>query len=125
MLHEHSRWSFRLYLIGALILLVGLAGSAVLYVTADDETHGAVVYELGDGEAYTVTAAELKSYRHDLEHFGGKTAVLLDDFSRWFADLWTGRRLARTTAILTLVAASVCFRTAHRLSGGRAEGRER
>lgn len=120
---EHSPWPVRLYLIGALILLFGLAGSAVLYVTADDEARGAVRYELGEGEAYTVTAAELKSYRHDLEHFGGRTAVLLDDFSRWFAGLWQGRRLARTLAILSIIAAAVCFRMARRLSGAQGEDR--
>jgi hypothetical protein len=41
-------------------------------------------------------------YRDDLELYGGKTSVLLDDFARWFAGLWHGKSLAFTVACITI-----------------------
>lgn len=118
MRHQHSNLQIALYLIGGFILLAGLLGAAMVYLTAVEERSDVVGYEIADGEVYGVSASESKRYRHDLELFGGKAAVLADDFSRWFAGLWQGRRLAYTLAVLAIGLALGCFRAAHRLSRG-------
>lgn len=105
----------RLYAIGAAILLAGWIGAAVIYATAPDNDGDALGYEFVDGVAYPIPAYESKKYRHDLERFGGKAAIMADDLNRWFAGLWVGKHLAYTLATLATGAALVCFLTARRL----------
>lgn len=100
------------YLIGACILLAGLAASAVIYLNAGDDRGDAIGYEFSGGQTYVVTAQDSKAYRHDLERFGGKAAVFADDLNRWFASLWAGKRLACLLAALSVGVALVCFRVA-------------
>ena len=107
----------RLYLAGAAILLAGWVGAAAIYATAPDERSDALGYEFVDGVAYPILAYESKSYRHDLERFGGKAAIMADDFNRWFSGLWIGKRLAYTLATLSTGAALACFLTARRRPG--------
>jgi hypothetical protein len=102
--------SWRLYLTGALILLAGLLVAALIYFSAGEEEGDVLGYEIINGQAYAITTHDSKMYRHDLERFGGKAAILADDLNRWFAGLWTGRQLARTVAILALVLALCFFR---------------
>jgi hypothetical protein len=102
--------SWRLYLTGALILLSGLLAAAAIYFSAGDEEGDVLGYEIINGHAYAIATNDSKMYRHDLERFGGKAAILADDLNRWFAALWTGRQLARTVAILALVLALGFFR---------------
>ena len=85
------------YCLGAFILVAGLTGAALVYATATDDIAEA---------AYSSAS---KPYRHELERFGGKASVLVDDFSQWFAGLWHGKRLARTLAVLAIGIALVCF----------------
>jgi len=105
----------RLYLIGAAILLAGWLGAAAIYVNAGDERSDALGYEFVDGVAYPILAHESKRYRSDLERFGGKAAVMADDFNRWFSGVWVGKHLAYTLAVLATGAALVCVLTARRL----------
>ena len=105
----------RLYLIGTIILLAGWIGAAAIYATAADENSDALGYEFVDGVAYPIPAYESKKYRHDLERFGGKAAIMADDLNRWFAGLWVGRHLAYTLATLASGAALACFVAARRL----------
>ena len=106
-----------LTLIGAGILILGLLGAVAVYVTASDEDAEILAYEFVDGAAYPVLASESKSYRHDLERFGGKSAVLADDIQRWFGGLWHGKRLAYTLALVSVVIAFFCLRAARRRPG--------
>ena len=108
--------SLRLYLIGAVILIIGLAAAVVIDQTASDERSDVIRYEIIDGTAYPVLASESKSYRSDLERFGGKAAVFADDFNRWFAGLWMGKRLAYTVGVLSIGVALMFFRAAHNSS---------
>jgi hypothetical protein len=101
-----------LYLIGACILLAGLAGAAAIYVNASDDGADTIAYEFVGGQSYVVTAQDSKAYRHDLERFGGKAAVFADDLNRWFAGLCTGKPLACIVAAFSIVLALVCFRAA-------------
>lgn len=105
----------RLNLIGVAILLTGWLGAAAIYASAADENSDALGYEFVDGVAYPILAYESKSYRHDLERFGGKAAIMADDFNRWFAGLWVGKHLAYTLATLATGVALACFVTARRL----------
>lgn len=114
----------RLYLIGAAILLAGLLGAVAIYATASDERSDTLGYEIVDGVAYPIVAHDSKRYRHDLERFGGKAAVLADDFNRWFAGLWIGKGLANTVATLAAGVALGFFRAAQRLSGRRPRGQD-
>ena len=119
--------SIRLYLAGAVILLAGLLGAAAIYFTAGEESGDVLGYEIIDGKAYAITPSDSKMYRHDLERFGGKAAVLADDLNRWFAGLWTGTKLARTVAVLTIVLALGFFRagwlcSCQRLPGKNGDG---
>ena len=105
----------RLYLSGAAILLAGWLGAATIYANAGDESSDTLGYEFVNGVAYPILAYESKAYRHDLERFGGKAAIMADDFSRWLSGLWVGKRLAYTLATLATAAALACVLTARRL----------
>lgn len=107
-----------LYLAGALILIVGLITAALVYRSASEDMGDIDGYEIIDGVAYPVMLPDSKRYRHDLELFGGKAAVMADDFSRWFSGLWKGKRLALTLTVLSIGISLLCFRAARRLSAG-------
>jgi hypothetical protein len=93
----------RLYLMAALILLVGLAGSIVVYLTASNDPGNALGYMIIDGQAYPIMPQDSKMYRHDLQVYGGKYSVAADEFIRWFSGLWHGRTLAFTMTVITLL----------------------
>lgn len=104
-----------LYLTGAIILLVGLGGAALIYRMAADDSSRVTGYEIIDGNAYPVAPENSKMYIHDLEVFGGKSAVLADEFRLWFAGLWQGRSLAFTIACCTVLISLGFFLAAARL----------
>jgi hypothetical protein len=54
-------------------------------------------------------------YRRDLELYGGKAALLADDFSRWFVGLWHGKSLAFTVAGISIFISFAFFFAANRL----------
>jgi hypothetical protein len=91
----------RLYLISALILLIGLSSSLWLYLTAGN-AEIVFGYEIVGGKAYLITPENSKKYVHDLELMGGKAAVFADEFSRWFVGLWHGKSLAFIVACITI-----------------------
>ena len=99
----------RLYLVSALILVLGLCAAAVIYATTAGGSDGAVGYEVINGVAYPVAPADSKAYQRELERFGGKANVLAAEFTRWFAGLWQGRRLAFTVAFLSLLASLALY----------------
>ncbi len=83
----------RMYLIAAIILLTGLGSAAVIYMLAGNASENLLVINMGNS----------KKYIHDLELYGGKMNVLVDQFCRWFEGLWHGKSLASTIAVLTTV----------------------
>jgi hypothetical protein len=99
----------RLYLSSMLVLLLGLCAAAAIYLTARDDAHGAVGYEVINGVAYPVAPADSKAYQRELERFGGKANVLAAEITHWFADLWQGRRLAYSVAFLSLLASLALY----------------
>jgi hypothetical protein len=90
-------------LIAGLVLIVGLATAAAIYFTAEDEP------QLSSSYVIVVDPAMTKTYVRDLERFGGKAAVLFDEFNRWFAARWHGKALGVTIAWLSVGAATLLF----------------
>ncbi len=105
----------RLYLIAAIILLVGLGSAVSIYLTAEDASNNTLVNNYENS----------KIYRHDLELYGGKANVLADEFSRWFAGLWHGKSLAFTIACITVcISFGFFFVARHSQSGPKADARD-
>lgn len=88
----------RLFLISASILLLGLSSAVAIYLAADGKLDEGQSYEVAGGKIYPAMQERSKKYMHDLELYGGKAAVLADDFNRWFDGLWRGQMLAFTVA---------------------------
>jgi hypothetical protein len=95
----------RLNIITAIILVVGLSSSILIYLTAEKVSEDGLVYQFEHS----------KKYRHDLELIGGKANVLADDFYRWFVGLWHGKSLAFIVACLTIVISFGFFFVAYHL----------
>jgi len=91
-----------LYLITVMILLVGLGSAILIYLTAENDPGSIPGYEGIGGYVYPIKPEDSKTYRHDLELYGGKWNLLADDFTHWFAGLWHGKSLAFTVACTTL-----------------------
>ena len=102
-------------LLSAIILLVGLGTAIFIYQTADNDASGALGYQIIGGTVYPIMPENTKIYRHDLELYGGKAAVLADDFRRWFNGLWHGKSLASTVAVLSIIVSCTGFFTARHL----------
>jgi hypothetical protein len=90
------------YLYGFLILLLGLGSAAFLYQTGGKKADSVLGYEQGDEGAYPIEPGDSKKYQRDLELYGGKANVLLDEFRRWLIRLWPWKMLAIMTVIVTV-----------------------
>ena len=108
-----------LQLCGAAVLVLGLIGAAAIYVTAGDDPDSAIGYEVVNGVVSPVASGESKRYRHDLERYGGKMAVVTDEFATWFSTLWHGKSLAVTVALICVLLSATFFVLAHHLSAGQ------
>src|SRR6185369_6611410 len=82
----------RLYIIAAVILVVGLSSSTLIYLTASD---------VGTEDVFGDQINESKSYRRSLELYGGKANLLASEFMNWFTALWHGKSLGVTLACIT------------------------
>jgi len=105
----------RLYLIAAIILLVGLGSAVMIYLAVENDSGSVLGYEMVDGHAYPIRPDDSKMYKHDLELYGGKLNLLADEFTRWFAGLWYGKSLAFTVACITIFISSGFFFVAKHL----------
>ena len=117
---QNAHRRLRLYLLGVFILLAGLGAAAFVFFSADDEAAD----DAAGGGVYVISPRDSKRYRHDVELLGGKAAVLADDFNRWFAGLWQGRRLAWTLAVLAIGGALACFWLADHPAPGQSDDEE-
>ena len=104
-----------LNLISAIILLVGLGSAVLIYQRADNTPYGALGYEVVDGTIYPIMPENSKMYRHNLEVYGGKFNVIMDDFRRWFVGLWQGKSLAVIIACTTIIISFGFFYKANHL----------
>jgi hypothetical protein len=108
-----------LYLIATSILLLGLIGAATLYAMAGEGPDIPTGYEVANGVVYPVAPGDSKRYRHELERYGGKMAILTDAFGNWFSGLWHGRSLAYTIGVISVALSGVIFLVANQLDPGR------
>jgi len=88
----HTLFRTRLRRLTIAILAVGLGSAVAVYFAAGPEAEN----PLGD-------PMQSKMYLHDLELYGGKANVLAAEFREWFTELWIGRNLAYTIAVLTVL----------------------
>jgi len=102
MKREITNLKTRLYIIAAIILIVGLGSATLIYLTAENDLDSALGYESAGGYVYPIAPEDSKMYRHDLELYGGKANVLADELRRWFVGLWHGKALATTVACITI-----------------------
>jgi len=97
------------YYCAAAVLLIGLVSAVLVYVFATNDS---------DIDA-AAGIANARMYQHNLEVIGGKFAVYLDEFNRWFASLWHGRTLAYTIGVFAIAIAIACIRVGDLISRGR------
>ena len=93
----------RLFITALFIVVAGLSCGVTIYLLGDEPE--ATAYVIVGDTAYPVDPTTSKTYVRQLERFGGKTAVLFDDFNRWFTALWQGKRLGITIGALSVLAA--------------------
>ncbi|MBU4234258.1 MAG: hypothetical protein KKD99_02810 [Proteobacteria bacterium] len=93
-----------LNLISTIILLIGLGSSVLIYQSVGNDPYGLLDFE------------NSKLYRHNLEVYGGKFSVIMDDFRRWFLGLWHGKSLAFIIACSTIIISFGFFYAANHLS---------
>ncbi len=105
----------RLKLISAIILLVGLGSAISIYLTAENDSDSVLGYEVVGGDMYPITPENSKMYVHDLELYGGKAAVLANEFRYWFVGLWHGKSLAFTVACIAIFTSFGFFFVANHL----------
>ncbi|MDO9532171.1 MAG: hypothetical protein Q7O12_08565 [Deltaproteobacteria bacterium] len=98
----HQRTWFNL--IGTIILLVGLGSSVLIYQSVGNDPYGLLDFE------------NSKLYRHNLEVYGGKFSVIMDDFRRWFLGLGQGKSLAVIIACSTIIISFGIFYAANHRS---------
>lgn len=107
-----------LYLTSAVLLLIGLSSSIVIYRAAMNDSTSASSYEFIGGFVYPGEGGYTKKYVHDLQLYGGNAAVLADEFMRWFAGLWRGESLAYTVGFITVALSLVLFLIARSAPSG-------
>jgi hypothetical protein len=105
----------RLYFVTVIILLVGLGSAILIYLTAENDSDSALSYEAAGGNVYPTTPEDSKRYMHDLELYGGKANVLVNEFRSWFVGLWHGKSLAFTVACITIIVSLGFFFVARNL----------
>src|SRR5204863_5967783 len=93
----------RFQLAAVLVLLIGLGAAGAIYFNAEEEP------QLSTSYVIVMDPATTKTYVRELERFGGKAAVLFDEFNRWFADRWHGRALGVPIAWIAVAVAALLY----------------
>ena len=91
-----------LRLISGIVLVVGLGSAILIYWTTNNTPNGVLGYEEGGGSVYPIRPEDSRRYLRDMELYGGKANVLMDEFRRWFTGLWHGQSLAFTVGFITV-----------------------
>ena len=96
---QHSPLQIRLYVASAVILVMGLIGAPIIYVTAPAEDSAELIYGVKSNQQYLL----------ELQRIGGTAEVAMAAFHQWFDSLWHGKQLAYTVAFLCVVLAGACI----------------
>jgi len=86
----------RVRVVAFAILLAGLCVGMLIFRFVPEVEDASLGYTIAGNTISAFSLRETKRYRHDLEQFGGKAALMFDDFSNWFAGLWQGKALGKT-----------------------------
>ncbi len=113
---KSARLRTRLYLTSAVILLVGLVSAVLIYWTAMNDSTTDSAYETIGGFVYPSGGGYTKKYVHDLQLYGGKSAMLADEFMRWVTGLWHGKSLSFVVAGIAFVLSFGVFVVANNVS---------
>ncbi|OWT54224.1 hypothetical protein [Candidimonas nitroreducens] len=92
----------RFYVAGYVVLACGLLAAALVYTYAPADASYQLPYSRQDDA--------------QVERLGGRAAVWVLHFNRWFLGLWHGRQLAWTLAGLSLAIALLCLLAGRSLS---------
>lgn len=95
----------RLRLICVGLLAAGLCAALLIQLFVEDVPDDSLGYVVVNGTLYPLSTQDSKAYRREVERFGGKAALAFDDFNRWFAHLWQGKKLAKTVAWISVLLA--------------------
>ena len=106
---NNTRLRTRLYLASSAVLLAGIVSAVLIYVAAMNDSTGDSGYEVIGGFVYPAGGGYTKKYVHDLQLYGGKAAMLGDQFTRWFSGLWHGTSLSYTVAVIAFLLSFVVF----------------
>lgn len=104
-----------LSIISAVVLLFGLGSALWIYRTAENDASGVLGYEEEGGSVYPVMPEDSKKYLRDLELYGGKANVLMDELRRGFVGLWHGKLLAFTVGCISIFVSFGVFYAANHL----------
>jgi hypothetical protein len=111
-----------LQIISLIVLLAGLGLAVHIYRSADHVPRNVLGYEEGGGVVYPDMPDDSKKYLRDMELYGGKANVLMDQFRRWFIGVWHGKSLALIIAGMAVFLSVGIFYIANRLSDGNGKG---
>ena len=104
-----------LHLLSAIILVVGLGSALLIYRAAGNNPNGVLGYEEEGGSVYPIMPKDSKKYLRDLELYGGKENVLMDELRRGFVGLWHGKLLAFTVGCISIFVSFGVFYAANHL----------
>lgn len=104
-------------LLAALVLALGLAGAAGVYIAAEQAELAALDDPQGYSSALLLSPEHSKKFLRDLEVYGGKANVLMFKFRAWLEGMFQGKSLAYLMAGLSLLVAAGLF-----YAGGRGGG---
>jgi hypothetical protein len=102
---SNAKLKRRLRLSSLVILVAGLCGAMLIYLLADDIPDDSLGVVIVNGTVYPLATRDSKKYRREVERFGGKVALLFDDFNRWFVERWQGKTLGKTLAWISILVA--------------------
>ena len=105
----------RLRLSCLIILVAGLCSAMLIYLVAEDVPDDSLGYVMVNGTVYPLATSDSKKYRREVQRFGGKAALLFDDFNRWFAELWQGKALGTTVAWISILLSLAIYLIANAL----------
>ena len=102
---SNAELKLRLRRASLLVLTLGWCTALLIQSFAEDVADDSLGYVIANGRVYPQSTQDSKTYRREVQRFGGKTALAFDDFSRWFGALWQGKTLAKTVAWISALLA--------------------
>jgi len=79
--------------VSTLLLVLGFGSAVAIYCLAGPPP----------ADGWQTDPLADKRYQREMQVYGGKANLLSAEFIDWFAELWHGRELAFTVAVLTVV----------------------